>query len=316
MGAERGLLDSALVTLLAGLVPVFLLIALGVGARRVGILNEVSADGLNALVANLALPALLIIKVGTSPLESALSPRTMLVTVAVTAIATVVGLAVARWWRLPGPQRGVLAQGALRGNIVYFTFPLILATYGNAGLRLAAVTSTVLIPAMNLLAVGALEAHRPRGGRRAPVALRLLANPLVVGALLGLALAMAHWKPWGWLAASLNALAALALPGALLALGAELEFGRVAALWRPLAAVSAIKLIAMPALGWWALVLLGASRLECAVGVLLLAAPTAVASNSVAADLGGDTDLAGACVLATTVLAVATYVGWVMLLGR
>jgi predicted permease len=303
------------VTLLAGLVPVFLLIALGMAARRFGMLNKAAADGLNALVANFALPALFIIKVGASPLESAFSPRTMLVTVVVTAIATVAGLGIAWWWGLPGPQRGVFAQGALRGNIVYFTFPLILATYGDAGLRLAAVTSTVLIPAMNLLAVGALEAYRPRGASRVPIAVRVLANPLVVGALLGLALAIAHWKPWGWLAASLNALADLAFPGALLALGAELEFGRIAALWRPLAAVSAIKLIAMPALGWWLLSLLGASPLECAVGVLLLAAPTAVASNSVAADLGGDTDLAGACVLATTVLSVATYVGWVVLLG-
>ena len=302
-------------TLLAGLVPVFLLIALGAAARRFGILSKAAADGLNLLVANLALPALFVIKVGGSPLESAFSPRAMLVTVAVTAIAAAVGLGVARWWGMPRAQRGVFTQGALRGNIVYFTFPLILATYGDAGLRLAAVTSTVLIPVMNLLAVGALEAHRPRHSSRVPVAVRVLANPMVVGAVLGLALAMLHWKPWGWLAASLNALADLAFPGALLALGAELEFGRLAALWRPLAAVSAIKLVAMPALGWWALARLGASPLECAVGVLLLAAPTAVASNSVAADLGGDTDLAGACVLATTVLSVATYVAWVVALG-
>ena len=302
-------------TLLAGLVPVFLLIALGMAARRFGMLNKAAADGLNGLVANFALPALFVIKVGGSPLESALSPRTMLVTVAVTAVATVAGLAVARWRGLPGAQRGVFAQAAMRGNVVYFTFPLILATYGDAGLRLAAVTSTVLIPAMNLLAVAVLEAYRPSGSSRVPVAVRVLGNPMVVGALLGLALAAAHWKPWGWLAASLNALADLAFPGALLALGAELEFGRLAALWRPLAAVSAIKLVAMPALGWWLLHRLGAAPLECAIGVLLLAAPTAVASNSVAADLGGDTDLAGACVLATTVLSVATYIGWVVALG-
>jgi len=60
--------------------------------------------------------------------------------------------------------------------------------------------------------------------------------------------------------------------------------------------------------------LLGAPHRELAVAVLLLAAPTAVASHSVAADLGGDPELAGACVLFTTIVSVATYIGWVFLL--
>ena len=303
-------------TLVAGLVPVFLLLAIGFASRRFGLLDDASANGLNRLVANLALPALFVAKVGTSPLEAALSPRAMAVTVGVTCLATVLGLGVAIWWRLPASQRGVVAQAALRGNIVYFTFPLILTTYGDPGLRLAAVTSTVLIPAMNLLAVAALEAYRPAGAGKTHIAVRVLANPLVIGALLGLLLAVVHWKPWGWLGTTLNALADLAFPGALLALGAQLKIGRVRALWRLLAATSVIKLAVMPALGWWVMHLLGATRLETAVAVLLLAAPTAVASNSVAADLGGDTDLAGACVLATTVLSVVTYVSWVVLLGR
>jgi hypothetical protein len=302
------------VTVVGGLLPVFLLLALGVGCRRFGLLNETSATGLNALVANLALPALFVIKVGGSPLEAALSPRAMLVTVGVTVLAAALGLAVAIAWRLPPSQRGVFAQGALRGNIVYFTLPLILTTFGSDGLHLAAVTSTVMIPAMNLLAVAALEAHRPAGTAKTHVVVRVLANPMVVGALLGLALGAAGWKPWGWLATTLNALADLAFPGALLALGAQLEVRRLQAMWRPLTAVSLIKLVAMPALGWWLMLLLGASHLEVAVAVLLLAAPTAVASHSVAADLGGDPELAGACVLFTTIVSAATYVGWVILL--
>ena len=301
-------------TVVGSLLPVFLLLALGVGCRRFGLLNEVSAGGLNAVVANLALPALFVIKVGGSPLEAALSPRAMVVTVVVAAVAAVLGLGVAIAWRLPRSQRGVVAQGALRGNIVYFTFPLILTTYGSDGLHLAAVTSTVLLPAMNLLAVAALEAYRPAGTAKTHIAVRVLRNPMVIGALLGLALGVAGWKPWGWLATTLNALADLAFPGALLALGAQLEVRRLKTMWRPLSAVSLIKLVVMPALGWWLMRLLGASPLELAVTVLLLAAPTAVASHSVAADLGGDPDLAGSCVLFTTIVSVVTYVGWVVLL--
>jgi hypothetical protein len=302
--------------MLTGLVPIFLLIALGVFARRSGVLGEGAATGLNGLVMYFALPALFIAKVGTSPLESALSPRLMLVAVVVLGVAVLLALASARALRLPPAQRGTLAQAAIRGNIVYFTFPLIATLYGDDGLRLAAVTSTVVIPTMTLLSVAALERYRPAGVRDRHIAIRVLANPIVLGALLSLVLAMAHWRPWGWLGTTLNALADLAFPGALLALGAELEVGRWWGLRRSLAATSVIKLIVMPALGWWLLALLGAPPREIAVGALLLAAPTAVASHSVAASLGGDIDLASSCVMVTTVLCVLTYVGWVLLLPQ
>jgi predicted permease len=304
------------VVTVAALVPVFLLLGLGVLARRIGLLDEKSASGLNNVVVYFALPALFIAKVGTSPLESALSPRLMFVTVVVAAFGTALGLAYARGARLAPAQRGALAQGAMRGNIVYFTFPLILSLYGDEGLRLAAVTSTVLVPAMNFFAVGALELYRPPGATKRHIVVRVLANPIVLGALASLVLAILHWRPWGWLGTTLNALADLAFPGALLALGAQLELGRWRRLWRSLAAASAIKLAIMPLIGWWLLRLLGASPGETAVGVLLLAAPTAVASHSVAAALGGDPELSSNCVLVTTVLSVGTYVAWVLLLSH
>jgi len=302
--------------MLAGLVPIFLLMGLGVVARRSGVLGDAAAAGLNRLVMYFALPALFIAKVGTSPLESALSPRLMFVAVVVLCVALIVALVTARALRLPLPQRGTLAQAAIRGNIVYFTFPLILTLYGDDGLRLAAVTSAVVIPTMTLLAVTALERYRPPGERDGHIVFRVLANPIVIGALLSLLLAVVHWRPWGWLAATLNALADLAFPGALLALGAELKIGRWRGLWRSLAAASVIKLVLMPSLGWWLLAILGAPPREIAIGALVLAAPTAVASHSVAASLGGDIVLASSCVLVTTVLSVVTYVGWVLLLPQ
>lgn len=301
--------------MLAGLVPIFLILGLGVVARRFGLLDDASATGLNRLVVYIALPALFIAKVGTAPLESALSVRLMFATAVVSAAATLLALGWARALRLPPSHRGALAQGAVRGNIVYFTFPLILTTYGDDALRLAAVTATVLIPVMNLLAVAALELYRPAGSKDTHIILRVIGNPIVIGALASLLLALVHWRPWGWLDTTLNALADLAFPGALLALGAQLEVGQWRKLWHSLAAASVVKLALMPAAGWWLLRLLGASPGEIAVGVLLLAAPTAVASHSVAADLGGDVELAGSCVLVTTVLSVATYVVWVLLLG-
>jgi len=308
-------LDSAAVSVLAGLVPVFLMVAVGAIAHRLRVLDDATANGLNRLVTNLALPALFISTVGTAPLESAFSPRLIAATAATTVVITAIALALSSMWRLPPSHRGVLAQGAQRGNIVYFTFPIILAIYGRPGLQLAAVTSTLLIPVMNLLAVGALEHYRSERKGNVRFLLRVLANPLVSSALLGLLLAALHWQPWAWLDNLLKTLAAMAFPGALLALGAQLGVGQLRALRRTLAAVSVLKLVAMPALAWWLLHLLHAPQQVTAIGVLLMASPTAVASHSVAADLGGDPELASACVLVTTLASVVTYAAWSFLVA-
>lgn len=300
--------------ILTGLVSTFLLLFLGFLARRWGLLDAASAAGLNRLVANLALPALFLSTIGTSKLEKNLSPVLVGVVLGSTVLMSAVGWLAGRAGRLPAPRLGVMAQATMRGNIVYLSFPIILASYGDPGLRLAALTASFLIPVMNVLGVLVLELARPQRSGMLRAVLGTLLNPMVVSAFVGLGLAAFAWHPWPWLATTLNTLGDFALPGALLALGAQLQARRLGDVWRPTVAVAALKLVALPVLGWWALAALHRPPLDIAVGVLLLAAPVAVASYSVAADLGGDTDLAGACVLVTTLASVATYLGWKLLL--
>ena len=302
-------------TILSGLLPVFLILALGVAARRVGLVDAVAAAGLNRLVANLALPAFLVVEIGTSTLRVSLSPRLVGAVLATTVVVTLLALGVGLLMKLPTRQRGVLAQASMRGNVAYVGFPVILAALGQAGLRSAAVTAALLIPLMTLIAVVVLEHFRTQHDRRGFLLLKVFGNPLVVASLLGLVLAAAEWRPWGWLERTLNVLADFALPAALLALGAQLEIRRWRGVWRQAATAALLKVIVLPLLGWWLLVELGSSAAETAVGVLLLATPTAISSYPVAAELGGDTDLAGACVLLTTAAAFVVFAGWSLLLG-
>jgi predicted permease len=301
------------VVIVGGLIPVFLLLATGVLARRWGMLNERAADGINRVVANIALPALLLAKVSSSPLEESFSWRLLLVTSGCAVLVGVLTALVARIWGLPGAQRGVLAQGAMRGNVAYVSFPVILAACGDHGLSLAAVACAVLIPVMNLLAVVFLEMNRADRGGMGRMMGRVAANPLVLATLTGLVAAALEWEPWPWLAGTLKVLGDFSLPASLLALGAQLTLRRARGLGRPTGVALLMKLGAMPALGWWGLHLLGATPLETMVGVLILAAPTAVASYPVAADLGGDTNLAGTCILATTLASFPSYLLWALL---
>jgi predicted permease len=76
-------------------------------------------------------------------------------------------------------------------------------------------------------------------------------------------------------------------------------------------AVSAILKVAVaPAVGLALMNLLGVEPMATLVGVFLLAAPTAVASTAVAQEMGGDLDLAGACVMGASLAAFPAYLAW------
>ncbi len=300
----------------SGLIPVFLVLALGILARALRLLDDAAAQGLNRLVANVALPALLVLKIGTSSLAESFSGALVGITAGLIVVTAAAGLLVARLCRLPGTQAGVVAQAVMRGNLVYLAFPVILAAGGDGALRQAAVTAAVLIPVMNLLAVVVLELGKGESVLDLALARRVVLNPLVLGALAGIALAAVRWQPWPWLEATLSTVADFALPGALLALGAQLQVGHWARLWKPTAAVTVAKLVVQPAAAWWLLGAAGVQGQGLLVGTLLLAAPTAVASYPVAVELGGDRDLAGASVLVTTVASFATIVAWTVLLRQ
>lgn len=303
------------VPLFESLVPVFALICLGAVLRRVGWLAPQIATELNRVVANVALPALLLAKVGTASLELAWSGRVVAVTCLVTGLGSVIVLFGSRLVGLPANQWGVTTQAATRGNIAYVAFPLVLHGWGDDAFRMAAVTAALLIPVMNVLSVGVLEHARGRGMGVWRSCTRVIVNPLVVATLSGLALAELHWQPWRWLRIGLDTLGGLALPGALLALGALANLASLHRVWRPAVVASTVKLGVLPLVGWLVLRKMDVSPIELAIGVVMLGVPTAVASFPVATDLEGDPDLAAACVVLSTISALPALAMWGVLLA-
>lgn len=98
----------------------------------------------------------------------------------------------------------------------------------------------------------------------------------------------------------------VALP-ALLAIGGNCRRQQLQSDLGRMGLATAIKLAWMPLAAWWLLKTLGVTGTDFGVGVLLAGTPTATATYVMAQELGGDTRLAGAIVVLTTVLAALSY---------
>lgn len=293
--------------ILNGVIPVFLVVAMGALTRRLGWMDGPFARQLNRLIFYVAVPALLLRVLGADR-GGSLSAGVLIAVIVATVLVTGAGVVAAWMLRVPRERFGVLVQAAGRGNLVFMAFPVLYAAGGDAALRVAALLAAVLIPLQNLLAVAALGAATGRRGWRL-VSIVLL-NPIVLGVAAGLVWAAAEIDAPRVVDTFLELLGSIAMPGALLAVGAQLELEDVRMWLGEVTLASLLKLVVCPAIGLAGLSLLGVTGTERFVAVLLLAAPTAVASAVVAQEMGGDVRYAGAMVVTSTLGAFPAFVAW------
>ncbi|MFP3938056.1 MAG: AEC family transporter, partial [Phycisphaerae bacterium] len=264
--------------------------------------------GLNRLVYWVALPALLFGKIVTAPAIGPEAGESFAIALAGTMAAVVVGLAVAAALRVPGQSVGTFVQASFRGNLAYVGLPVVLHAFdGNPQAEtLAVLTLAPLVPIYNVVAVVVLLASRHKLSRSAvrKMLLQIATNPLLLSCLAGLAVSAAGAGIPTAADRTLDVLAGLTLPAALLAVGGALVGARLRGRVLQSTSAAMVKLAIAPAVGLLTAYLLSAGREETFVGLILLACPTAVASHVLADQLGGDGDLSAATIALTTVLSI------------
>lgn len=303
-------------TPVTSVIPVFAVIAIGWAANRVWCFGPEFRTQTNTLVYYLAVPVLILVAVAKAPFRESFSAASVLAIVAAVGISWLLALGVGRAMGLAGGRLGTFLQNCFHGNTGYIGLAMALYALGTPGLRKAGTLAGFLVLANNALAlVSLLWTAGPREGEGRPrVVGALLANPILWAAFLGLALSAGGVAIPEVVGRTLDIVASLALPMALLLIGASLSREAVTVAGVPSVVIAAFKLGILPAIGYGLLTLLGLGGLDRAVGVVLLASPSATLSYVMAGEMGGDVDLASGAVSLTTVVSAVTYPLWILLL--
>ena len=307
-----------MLTALQNIAPLFLVIGLGAALRRFGFVSTEGAATLSRLVFRVAATALLLRSVATQPLAETAQFGTIAVIVGASVLTAAVTYVIARGQ--PRRRVGVLAQGAFRSNTVFFGLPVVTQAYGDAAVARAAVVIGTMVITYNLLGALVLALPRERVSARSADLWRdtlkeMAGNPLVLGILGGIALSASGWSLPNVADRTLEMIGRTALPLALLSIGSGLDPRHLPREWRPALVISIMKLVVYPASIWLALRFLGLEGEALAVPVVLLSSPCAVMAYIMAKEMNGDEQLASAIVIGSTMLAVVTSVGWLVVLG-
>lgn len=290
------------------------LLAVGAGLRAVEILTPSRRDALTAIAFYVALPAVVFESTVGRELSNVLVWQLVVGVTVVILVVAGVGWVVHRGRSTP-ERRGVAIVQSYHCNLGFLGVPFVAATFGGVTAGKASVvlgigsivqvTLTVLLLA-RITSAEADIADELRG---------VVRNPVLIALALGLAGAAVGVELPELARDSLGAIGTLALPIALLTVGASLTPDGGLIDPPTVGVVALVKLLVMPLVAVLVFTALASSPTTLRAGVLMLAMPTAVSTYIYSSELGGDGDLASATILATTVAAVVTLFGVVELLG-
>ncbi|ELZ61928.1 MULTISPECIES: AEC family transporter [unclassified Haloferax] len=280
-------------------------LCLGALAKRLGLLDSGRRDRLTFFAFAFALPALVFTSTYDQPIREVIEPTLVLGFWLVLFTMLAVGWVVHRRVS-PDSVRSVAIVQSYYSNLGFLGLPLVDSTFGSLASAKAAV----------ILGIGALT-HVPLTitvlvlVNGADVSFKeefvgVLKTPVIPALVLGLAFSGLGLGVPGVLLTGLDALSSLALPVALLSIGASLTISTESFDFRTVGAVVGSKVVLMPLLAFAVFSTFASSWSTVQAGVTMLATPTAVSSFIYANELGGDADLASMNVFATTAVSVAT----------
>lgn len=303
--------------------PVFVLIAVGYALRRYGVLKQEDAYRLVNIIVYVTFPAMIFLGLSKTALPPGVLRIPLYGLSAMTVAMLTLSVAV-RLMKLDRRQAGSLVVASAFGNTAFLGVPLSFAAFGDAG-RISAIIYDLLGVSVALYAIGfgVLEAYagRPFSLR---AALGFTKTPFFFAAVAALAVRLA--APWwqanvgeSWLVGrvfirTLESLAPLTAPLAMLALGVNLRVSALREFAPLLALAGAAKLLLMPLVAFSLVSLFGPHNVAGKTAVLEAAMPSGLVVGVVCGQFGCNARLGAAITFSTTLAAIATLPLWTWLL--
>ncbi len=280
------------------------ILCLGFLGGRANILPPAFTKGLNALVIQITLPALILASMDVEFSIDTLRNSLSLIVVAAVTFALII-LALEIWRRhskLNTMQLGIYQYLILVGNCAFMGFPVIESMYGSTGLLYAAMC---VIPHNLLLYSYSITLFRR--GEKAQWR-KVICNVGFIATIVGFLLFLCPFVLPYPLHHALDWVGNMTIPLALLILGSNISHTDLRSILHPLGiwGTSFVRLVGFPAVMIPVLRLLGFSGVMLAVPVVLFATPVALTAASFAQQYGSDPELTGRGVVLSNLLSIIT----------
>ncbi|MCL2456405.1 MAG: AEC family transporter [Defluviitaleaceae bacterium] len=289
-------------------IPLFLLIALGFVLKKNKFIYENFIMDGNKFVLQVLLPIMLFNNVYTTDLNTFRNFKLAAVAVVISVFVFGAVWACAALFFESKAILGSFVQGAFRANTAFIGVPLMRNIAGDAGIANFAFILVFIMPLYNIFTILVFSACNASGEKikLKTIFYTICKNPLTVSIFVGIIFSLLEIKIPHTINRSLEDLARMATPMALICLGGGIKFLGFDKKFKYAVVGSALKIILSPLIFLAAGYAFGLRDIELVTITILGGLPSAIIGYVMAVEMGGDGYVASNIVLISTLLSSVT----------
>lgn len=298
--------------------PIFLVMVIGYILRQIGMLNDNFVTVANRFNFKVTLPFMLFRDISGVDIKAVFDLKYVLFC----AIASTVC-----FWAIWGgvklflkdkSMRGAFVQASFRSSAAVMGLAFIENIYGISAMGPLMIVSAV--PLYNIFSVivltfeGEHAAEENQTQKIKAACINIAKNPIILGILAGLVVGLFGWDFPIAFDKTVNSVAQMATPLALITIGAGFEGRKALAKMKPTIAASFIKLVLQPLVFLPVAAQMGFTGEKMIAILIMLASPTTPSCYIMAKNMNNDGVLTASAVVMTTLMAAFTLTGWIFVL--
>lgn len=299
-------------------IPIFLVMVLGWGLKQIGMLNDNFVTVANKFNFKVTLPFLLFRDLSSVDIKAVFDLKYVLFCAIASSVCFWVIWGGTKLFMKDKTMTGAFVQASFRSSAAVMGLAFIQNIYGQSAMGPLMIVGAV--PLYNIYSVIVLTFEAQGGEEESQknkikdVCLNILKNPIIIGIFLGLMVSLLEIDFPVLVDKTVNNVAQMATPLALIALGAGFEGKKALAKIKPTLAASFIKLVVQAAVFVPIAAWMGFEGEKMIALLIMLASPTTPSCYIMAKNMDNDGVLTASIIVTTTLLAAFTLTGWIFLL--
>lgn len=298
--------------------PIFLVMVIGYILKQIGMLNDNFVTVANRFNFKVTLPFMLFRDISGVDIRAVFDIRYVLFCALVSTACFWIIWGGVKLFLKDQSMRGAFVQASFRSSAAVMGLAFIQNMYGSSAMGPLMIVSAV--PLYNIFSVIVLTFEGARSGEVDPkqkikaACINIAKNPIILGILVGLIVGLLGIDFPVIVDKTVNSVAQMATPLALITIGAGFEGRKALAKIRPTIAASMIKLVIQPLIFLPVAAWMGFRGEQMIAILIMLASPTTPSCYIMAKNMDNDGVLTASVIVMTTLLAAFTLTGWIFIL--
>lgn len=298
--------------------PIFLVMVIGYVLRRIGMLNDNFVTVANKFNFKVTLPCMLFKELSGVDIKAVFDIRYVLFCALVSTACFWLIWGGTRLFIKDKSIRGAFVQASFRGSAAVMGLAFIQNIYGESAMGPLMIVSAV--PLYNIFSVLVLTfesneaASLDKGAKMKQALVNIIKNPIIISIFAGMIVGLIGIDFPTMIDKTVNSVAQMATPLALITIGAGFEGRKALAKMKPTIAAAMIKLVVQPLVFLPLAAYVGFTGEKMIAILIMLSSPTTPSCYIMAKNMHNDEVLTASVVVTTTLLGAVTLTMWIFIL--